>query len=352
MAPFQIGMRVCTRRPIERCALVVQARRPESRGNSGDLATTTIPSIRPRPTTRRDRQATSASYRDDLKEQATDNSQNEALEGLLPVGDPRPTESRDPQATSASKEQATDNSQNRALLGLLPVGALALLVGVGIQYKDPIRMNLEIFADTLHSMGPQGYILFIVVYTLLELLAIPAIPLTLSAGALFGLGPGTLAASIGATTAATGSFLIARYFLREKVQGWAAENPKLVAIDKAISKEGFKIVTLLRLSPLLPLSASNYLYGVTSVELKPYILGSWLGMLPGTFLYVQSGAVGMALVDGATSGGVNTDSILPVIAALGFTVITGGYITKIANEAVSELSEDTNDKPEPDNFAK
>ena len=51
------------------------------------------------------------------------------------------------------------------------------------------------------------------------------------------------------------------------------------------------MVTLLRLSPLLPLALSNYLYGLTSVDLPSYVAGSWLGMLPGTIAYVTAGAL-------------------------------------------------------------
>lgn len=50
-----------------------------------------------------------------------------------------------------------------------------------------------------------------------------------------------------------------------------------------------QVVLLLRLSPLLPLALSNYLYGLTSVDFVPYVLGSWLGMLPGTIAYVSAG---------------------------------------------------------------
>lgn len=60
-------------------------------------------------------------------------------------------------------------------------------------------------------------------------------------------------------------------------------------MDKAIGKNSFKVVTLLRLSPLLPLALSNYFYGLTSVDLGSYVAGSWLGMLPGTILYVIAG---------------------------------------------------------------
>jgi len=308
------------------------------------------------------------------------------------------------------------------LVKILPVASLALLVGGGVVFKEPIVDNLNIFSDYLAGMGPSGFALYMAVrarrrrrsqsdgggslfillgqrgpgarillfhitcvftlcvtlclhsthtppsprqvYCGLELLAVPAIPLTMTAGALFGVIPGTIAASVAGTVAATGAFVAARYFLRQKVcvpmapssngaclkasgirlshvclvdrecggvylvmsfvwraraaagvvhcavlcvtadrhthptyknptqvVDWAEQNPKFKAIDAAIADEGLKIVVLLRLSPLLPLSLSNYLYGLTSLELRPYVLGSWLGMLPGTFLYVQTGAV-------------------------------------------------------------
>ena len=69
----------------------------------------------------------------------------------------------------------------------------------------------------------------------------------------------------------------------------AQKNNKFKAIDRAIGKNGFRVVTLLRLSPLLPLALSNYFYGLTSVDLPAYVAGSWLGMLPGTVLYVIAG---------------------------------------------------------------
>jgi uncharacterized membrane protein YdjX (TVP38/TMEM64 family) len=74
------------------------------------------------------------------------------------------------------------------------------------------------------------------------------------------------------------------------------DNKKFLAIDKVIGEDGFRVVTLLRLSPLLPFSIGNYLYGLTSVKLLPYILGSWLGMLPGTWAYVSAGATGRAFI--------------------------------------------------------
>lgn len=72
--------------------------------------------------------------------------------------------------------------------------------------------------------------------------------------------------------AASVAFLIARYFARERILKLVKGNKKFLAIDKAIGENGFKVVTLLRLSPLLPFSLGNYLYGLTSVKFVPYVL--------------------------------------------------------------------------------
>ncbi|KAG8069328.1 hypothetical protein GUJ93_ZPchr0005g16099 [Zizania palustris] len=127
-----------------------------------------------------------------------------------------------------------------------------------------------------------------------EVLAIPAI--TMSAGLLFGSVTGTIIVSIRGTLAATVAFLIARYFAKERILKLGEGNKKFLAIDKAIGENGFKVVTLLRLSPLLPFSLGNYLYGLTSVKFLAYVLGSWLGMLPGSWAYVSAGAFGRAII--------------------------------------------------------
>jgi uncharacterized membrane protein YdjX (TVP38/TMEM64 family) len=82
----------------------------------------------------------------------------------------------------------------------------------------------------------------------------------------------------------------------KQIMKLAGRNKRFAAIDRAISRNGLKFVTLLRLSPLLPLAVSNYLYGLTSVDLGSYVLGSWLGMLPGTYAYVTAGESGVKFI--------------------------------------------------------
>jgi uncharacterized membrane protein YdjX (TVP38/TMEM64 family) len=112
------------------------------------------------------------------------------------------------------------------------------------------------------------------------------------------------------------------------------------------------VVALLRLSPLLPFAASNYLYGLTSVELVPYVAGSWLGMLPGTFAYVAAGSYGKDLL-GAESGGTGPGNGIDGAAAMGSsypswqiglavvaTAAVVWYVGKLAKAALAEVEEE------------
>lgn len=225
------------------------------------------------------------------------------------------------------------------LAALLLVGVVGGFGGVGYVYKDQINAFLIQFSDVLEGYGPAAYALFVAVYAGLEILAIPAIPLTMSAGLLFGNVTGTIIVSISGTIAATVAFLVARYFARERIMKLVEGNKKFVAIDKAIGENGFRVVTLLRLSPLLPFSLGNYLYGLTSVKLVPYVLGSWLGMLPGTWAYVSAGAFGRAFIQEEAEGGFRggNEQLLTLGLGLLVTAIAATYVTRLAKDAVKDI---------------
>ncbi len=151
--------------------------------------------------------------------------------------------------------------------GGVAVLGLGLLIALGVAYKDDIYTGLTAFSALLEEWGPFGYVAYAGAYIVLEVLAVPAIPLTMTAGVLFGPLLGSVIVSFSATAAATVAFLIARYVARDRVLEIAQKNDKFAAIDRAIGKESFKVVLFLRLSPLLPFALSNYLYGLTSVDL-------------------------------------------------------------------------------------
>jgi uncharacterized membrane protein YdjX (TVP38/TMEM64 family) len=100
--------------------------------------------------------------------------------------------------------------------------------------------------------------------------------------------------------AASLAFLAARFLGRHRVRAILAKSRKFAAIDKAVSEEGGKIVILLRLSPLVPFNVQNYLFGVTAIPFPQYVAATFVGIIPGTALFVYLGALGN------TSGGPRT----------------------------------------------
>ncbi|KAL7524927.1 hypothetical protein ACHAWF_001133, partial [Thalassiosira exigua] len=205
----------------------------------------------------------------------------------------------------------------RAVLagGILTVLALAAALASAVTSDLGLDLNLATLIDdpsasfdeilnSLETLDPnRGVLYFGSFYVLAELLAVPAVPLlTASSGYLFGLIPGTVACLISASIAASLSFLVGKTVLRSYVEEALEGYPEFRAVDRAVGKEGFKLMLLLRLSPLFPFALSNYLYGASSVRFRPYFFGTLLGFAPGTFAYVYAGRIGKALtVDVATS---------------------------------------------------
>ena len=203
----------------------------------------------------------------------------------------------------------------------------------------PVQQWLRNFNDWVGQMGVAGIFIFIGVYAIAAVLLAPGSILTIGAGFAFGLWKGFLAASAGATLGASLAFLVARFIARDKVEAIAKRNQKFRNIDNAIGKQGAKLVFLLRLSPVIPFNLSNYFYGLTGVKFWPYVFASWIGMMPGTFLYVYIGTAGKAAVsaaagDEAMKHGWQYWTFMSI--GLAATIIVTIWVTKIARDAVKE----------------
>ena len=205
----------------------------------------------------------------------------------------------------------------------------------------PVGNWLRNFNNWVGQMGVAGIFVFIIVYAVATVLLAPGSVLTIGAGFAFGLWKGFLAVSVGATLGASLAFLVARFIAREKVESITKGNKKFRNIDNAIGKQGAKLVFLLRLSPVIPFNLSNYFYGLTGVKFWPYVLASWIGMMPGTFLYVYIGTAGKAAVaaaagDEAMRHGWQYWTFMSV--GLAATIIVTIWVTKIARDALKKTT--------------
>jgi len=124
--------------------------------------------------------------------------------------------------------------------------------------------------------------------------------------------------------------------VRESVQKYAKSNLRFQAIDQAIGENGWKIIGLLRLNPLIPFNISNYFYGITAISFWEYVLVSAIGMLPGALLYAYLGAVGKATL-GAESP-PSTGRYLLLSIGLAATVAGTIIISRLARNALKNLA--------------
>ena len=227
--------------------------------------------------------------------------------------------------------------------GLIAIVLAAVIIaGSYFGLFTKAQMLLEQSLDWIDSLGPLAPIAFIVIYIVAAVLFISGTALTLGAGAIFGIVKGTIFVSAGSVLGAGAAFLVGRYIARERVAKIVEGNPKFKAVDEAVAQEGWKIVGLTRLSPIFPFVVLNYAFGLTKVKFWDYFLASWIGMLPGTILYVYIGTVAknLATTDGSTEpGGWLQKAFLVVGLAATFAVTA--YVTRIAQKALNSKLENT-----------
>ena len=229
------------------------------------------------------------------------------------------------------------SSENKsAIVRLVTLIVIVIAVFLAMQFL-PVQQWLRNFNAWVAHTGVAGIFIFIGVYAVATVLLAPGSILTIGAGFAFGLWKGFLAVSAGSTLGAALAFLVARFIARDRVEGIAQENEKFRRIDNAIGKQGAKLIFLLRLSPVIPFNLSNYFYGLTSVKFWPYVLVSWIGMIPGTFLYVYIGTASQAAVSAAAGAqAVKRGWQYWIFTSVGLvaTIIVTIWVTKIARNAL------------------
>ena len=217
----------------------------------------------------------------------------------------------------------------------LAAAVLIVVLAAGAALFDLQRLLHEALAR-ISGLGHLGPVLFTGLYILACVLSFPGSILTLGAGAVFGVVTGFIVVSIGSTLGATCAFLIGRYLARDLVAGRMAGNGKFKAVDEAVGKEGWKIVLLTRLSPVFPFNLLNYAFGLTKVSLKHYFFASWLGMIPGTLMYVYIGSLAGDLAGlGGTERVRTTGEWVLYGIGLVATLLVTIFVTHLARKALA-----------------
>ncbi|MBA4149032.1 MAG: TVP38/TMEM64 family protein [Verrucomicrobia bacterium] len=231
------------------------------------------------------------------------------------------------------EQESTPGQRQSKWKWLLYLGvAIALIVAA--RYFG-LQEWLKQVVEWIGGLGAWGVVLFIAVYVVATVLFIPGSVLTLGAGAVFGVVWGSVYVSIGSTLGATCAFLVGRHLARDAIARKLEGKEQFAAIDRAVEREGWTIVGLTRLSPVFPFTLLNYAYGLTRVKLWHYVLASWIGMMPGTVMYVYLGSVAKAV-----SGEKTTGEWVLYGVGLVATIVVTLYVTHLARKALGKRIED------------
>ena len=187
------------------------------------------------------------------------------------------------------------NLRGALVIATVVLGAGTLLWWAGADLWHPHELKIRV-AALLESAGPWAPAVYVLFYAFAPFLLVGAIPMTIAGGALFGAVEGCVLSLAGATLGAAVAFLLGRQlghdFLTRHAHG------KLLAVKAGIEKEGWRFVAFLRLVPLLPFGVANALVGTTDIGFAPFLITSFVAMVPGAAIYAYLGAAGRAAAAG------------------------------------------------------
>jgi uncharacterized membrane protein YdjX (TVP38/TMEM64 family) len=225
--------------------------------------------------------------------------------------------------------------QKTTILRLAVLLALATAVAASFIFL-PVQDYLRQMLDWTKGLGPWGPVVLAAAYIVACVFFVPGSLLTLAAGFLFGVPVGTITVSAGSVSGASAAFFVGRFLARGWVESRVDRNPKFRAIDQAVGEQGFKIVLLTRLSPVFPFTLLNYAYGLTRVRFRDYLLASWIGMLPGTIMYVYIGSLFKEFADLSAGRERTVGEQLFFYGGLVVTVVVAVYVARVAKKALNK----------------
>jgi uncharacterized membrane protein YdjX (TVP38/TMEM64 family) len=223
-----------------------------------------------------------------------------------------------------------------ASLRLLVVASLAAVAISALVWSPQVNHLSVQLLQSIQSAGIWGPLLFIALYVLACVLFLPGSLLTIGAGFIFGPVVGVPTVSVGSTLGAGAAFLLSRSLVRDWVSRAVAKKPEFQALDKAVAGDGFKVVLLTRLSPVVPFNLLNFALALTTVSFRDYLIASWIGMLPGVVMYIYIGATIKTFADlSSNQTAAKPGYTLFLIVGLAATLLAVILLARIARRALS-----------------
>ncbi len=208
----------------------------------------------------------------------------------------------DTRIEAANQAKRTNRSRwRRILLILIVVGA-----GVGAAWRlglfEVLTVdNIDRLNAWFDGLGWWAPAVFVLLWIAASVLFLPGLAITIAGGLVFGAVWGTVWTTVGANLGAIAAFLVGRYAARGMVENMVEKNQALKKIDQGVRRQGWRMLMVTRLVPIFPFNVQNYVYGLTDIPLRTYVLVTLPCMLPATIAYnfaagsVRTGEFGKTL---------------------------------------------------------
>jgi len=236
------------------------------------------------------------------------------------------------------------------LIRILTIGLLGIAITTAIILflipDSPAQAYMLDFMFWLKNIPKEwGSVVLSAMYGVGLIFCFPGTPFNLAAGFLFGIWLGNLVSITGCIAGATFAFLIGRTLARDWAQQQMMKHKNFVAVNIAVEKNGWLIIFLIRLSPILPFGICNYLFGVSKVRFWVYWSATFAGLLPCTIAYTYLGSLMRSLTDMfADDGEDRTDQTILITASVAITVLGIVVITAVTKRTLDKTLRENTEK--------
>ena len=220
----------------------------------------------------------------------------------------------------------------------LALGLAGVAAGLFLAWKlgafDLLSVdNIDRLDAWFAGLGFWAPLVFVLLWIVAAVFFLPGLAITIAGGLIFGAVWGTVWTTVGANLGAIAAFLIGRYAARGMVEGMVEKNRALRKIDEGVARQGWRMLLITRLVPIFPFNVQNYVYGLTDIPLRTYVLVTVPSMLPATIAF------------NFAAGSVRTGDFGKTLWYLGIAAVFFVLLSLIPNVVRKRIATDESEEP-------